>query len=155
MPGGKKTKRILRAPGQVACGLAVACLSAFAALPSTAQEAGTAAGSISLSELKAILDRQQSELDAQKQQIAAQRELLDQQAALIDALQKRHRGRALRKVRQLHRLWKDYPTQTLAEAIAAALEYGLNDISRIETMVLRRIAGEMFRLPVDPEKDDG
>ena len=78
-----------------------------------------------------------------------------QLAALIDALQKRHGGRALRKVRQLHRLWRDYPTQPLLDAIIAALEYGLIDISRIETMVLRRIAGDMFRLPVDPEDHDG
>lgn len=78
-----------------------------------------------------------------------------QLVALIDALQKHHGGRALRYIRQLHRLWRDYPTPPLLDAIGVALEFGLTDIGRIETMVLRRIAGDLFRLPVDPEDNDG
>ena len=96
--------------------------------------------------------RQQPALTEEERLLRAQGPQL---AALIDALQKRHGGRALRKVRQLHRLWRDYPTEPLLKAISAALEYGLIDISRIETMVLRRIAGDMFRLHVDTEDNDG
>ena len=75
-------------------------------------------------------------------------------AALIDALQKRHGGRAVRAVRRLHQLWNDYPIEALRGAVSSALEYGLIDLSRIETMVLRRIAGDFFRLSIDQQEDD-
>lgn len=76
-------------------------------------------------------------------------------SALIDALQRRHGGRAVKAVRELHRMWHDYPTEALRGAVAVGLEYGLLDIARLETMVLRRIAGDFFQLPTEPEKDDG
>jgi transposase len=75
--------------------------------------------------------------------------------ALIDALQKRHGGRAVKAVRQLHRIWNDYPTEAVREAVSVALEHGLLDLGRIEKMVLKRIAGDLFRLPTTPEEDDG
>ena len=77
--------------------------------------------------------------------------------ALIQALRKRHGGRAVKAVRRLHRLWNDHPTEPVREAISVALKYGLTDLQRIERMVLRRIAGDFFRLPIDdnePEDDD-
>ena len=74
--------------------------------------------------------------------------------ALIEALRKRHGGRAVKAVRRLHRMWNDYPTDVVREAVSVALEYGLTDLQRIERMVLRRIAGDFFRLPVDDEEDD-
>jgi transposase len=67
-------------------------------------------------------------------------------AAMVDALQKRHGGRATRKLMRLHRLWLDYPEEPLRSALAVAIEYGLHDIDRIETLVLRRVAGDFFRL---------
>lgn len=70
---------------------------------------------------------------------------------LVVALRKRHGGRALRSVRQLHRLYQDYPTEVLVAAVRTALEYGLLDVSRIETIVLQRIAGDFFRLPIHKE----
>ncbi len=73
---------------------------------------------------------------------------------MIDTLQKRYGGRAVRAVRRLHRMWTDYPTEALTEALQVALRYGLTDIERIERMVLRRIAGDFFRLPIDDEDDD-
>ncbi|MEN8184598.1 MAG: IS21 family transposase, partial [Myxococcota bacterium] len=80
--------------------------------------------------------------------------------AMVDALRKRHGGQALRAVRRLHRLWRDYPTEPVVDAVEVALEHGLLDLSRIERMVLRRIAGDFFRIPVvddppdQPENDD-
>jgi len=71
--------------------------------------------------------------------------------ALVDGLRKRSGGRALRKVRQLHRLYLDYPTEAVVDAVATALEYGLLDVSRIETIVLQRVAGDFFRLPTHEE----
>ena len=75
-------------------------------------------------------------------------------AALVDALQKRHGGQAVKAVRRLHRIWTDYPTETVRGAISVALAYGLTDLERIETMVLRRVAGDIFRLPVNDRDDD-
>jgi len=74
--------------------------------------------------------------------------------ALVEALKKRYGGQAIRAVRQLHVLWRDYPDAPLRAAIAVALRYGLTDLKRIERLVLRQIAGDFFRLPTEPEEDD-
>jgi hypothetical protein len=80
----------------------------------------------------------------------------DELARLIDALQKRHGGRAVKAVRHLHRLWTDYPTEAVQGAISVALTHGLLDLARIERMVLRRVAGDFFQLPLtDEENTDG
>ncbi len=72
----------------------------------------------------------------------------------IDTLQVRHGGGARKAVRQLHQIWLDYPADGVAHAISTALEYGLTNLSRIERMILRRIAGDFFQLPLDSEEDD-
>jgi hypothetical protein len=75
--------------------------------------------------------------------------------ALIEALRKRHGGRAKRAVGTLHRIWRDYPNDAVRGAVAVALEYGLTDVRRIEKMVLERIAGDFFHLPThDDEPND-
>jgi transposase len=74
-------------------------------------------------------------------------------AAMVDALQKRHGGRATRKLMRLHRLWLDYPSEPLQSALTVALEYGLLDLDRIEAIVLRHVAGDFFRLPVNNDDD--
>jgi hypothetical protein len=79
----------------------------------------------------------------------------DELVRLIDLLQKRHGGRAVKQLKHLHRMWTDYPQEPLLGAITEALRYGLIDLRRIERMVLRRIAGEYFRLPIEEESDDG
>lgn len=73
-------------------------------------------------------------------------------AALIDALQKHYGGRGLKGVRRLHKLWTDYPTDALQSAVSVALQHGLIDLGRIEQMVLRRIAGDFFRLPTEDKE---
>ncbi len=73
---------------------------------------------------------------------------------LADALRRRHGGQASRAMRQLHRMWLEYPTEALIGAVRVALDHGLVDLERIERMVLRRIAGDFFRLPVEPGPDD-
>lgn len=72
---------------------------------------------------------------------------------LVDGLRKRHGGQAAKTVRRLHRFFLDYPTEPLVDAVRTANEYGLLDLGRIERMVLRRIAGDFFRLPTDPDHD--
>ena len=68
-------------------------------------------------------------------------------ARMLDELKKRHGGRAARGMRQLHRIYLDYPLEAILPALEAALQYGLVDLVRIERMILRRLAGDFFRLP--------
>lgn len=74
--------------------------------------------------------------------------------AMINALRKQRGGRAVRAVRRLHRMYIEYPDGPLREALTEALHYGLFDLERIERMVLRRVAGNFFRLR-PPDDDEG
>lgn len=76
-------------------------------------------------------------------------------AALCDRLRESHGGQSLRAMRQLLRIWRDYPNEAVLPAVARALEFGLTDLNRIERMVLRKIRGDFFNLPIDPEDEDG
>jgi transposase len=69
-------------------------------------------------------------------------------ADLCALLKKRSRGGAQRAFCRLHRIYVDYPTDAVVAAARQAVRYGLSDLGRIETMVLRAIAGDFFRLPV-------
>jgi hypothetical protein len=72
--------------------------------------------------------------------------------ALVEALRKHHGGRAVHAIRRLHRMFLDYPTEPLVSAVRSALEYGLLDLERIESLVLRRISGDFFRQPVEARR---
>ena len=76
--------------------------------------------------------------------------------AMIDALRKRHGGRATRILQRLHRIWLDYPEDALNFALTRALEHGLLDLGRVEKLVLQHVAGDFFRLPPaeDPNTHD-
>lgn len=67
------------------------------------------------------------------------------------------RGRSLRTLRKLLGMVRDYPREPLLSAIRIATHYGLDDMERLEKLVLRHIAGEFFpRLPeVGPSEGDG
>lgn len=86
---------------------------------------------------------------------AAGREL----CALVELLKKKHGGRAARAIKHLYKLYLDYPTELLASAAGEAVGYGLSDLERIERMVIRKAAGEFFRLqendPPGPEENHG
>jgi len=75
-------------------------------------------------------------------------------AQLVDALRKHHGGGAARALRHLHRMALEYPTEVLILALQEALPYGLIDLHRIERMVLRRLAGQFFRLPLPPTEEE-
>ena len=71
---------------------------------------------------------------------------------LVSRLRKRYGGQALRKVRQLRRMYLEYPTDVLVAAVEDALRFDLYDLERIDRMVLQRIQGDFFRLaPLDSE----
>jgi len=74
-------------------------------------------------------------------------------AAMVEALRKRHGGRAVRAVQRLRRMWLDYPQAPLERALAIALAHGLFDLERIESLVLKHIAGDFFRLPTSNDQE--
>jgi hypothetical protein len=75
-------------------------------------------------------------------------------AAMVEALKKRHAGRATRLLQRLHRMWLEYPQEPLDAALRTALEHGLFELQRIEALVLRHVAGDFFRLrPTDDEDE--
>jgi hypothetical protein len=41
----------------------------------------------------------------------------------------------------------EYPQEPLDKALRVALDHGLLELHRIETLVLRFVAGDFFRLP--------
>lgn len=72
-------------------------------------------------------------------------ELLDYAQDLV----RRSKKRPTLALRHLLRLIRDYPREPLVAAIAEAHHYGLFDLDRVETMVLRRIATHFFRFDGD------
>ena len=80
---------------------------------------------------------------------------IPQLAPYIEALKKRCAGRATVSLRRLLRLVDDYPRSVLLEAIQAAAQYGLYDLERVETMILRKLAREYFQIkPHSPNSED-
>jgi hypothetical protein len=72
-------------------------------------------------------------------------------ARYVDGLRQRHPGRAVAALRRLERLWRDHPQASVLAALTEALTYGMYDLARLERMVLRRIAGDVFG--IDPMSD--
>jgi len=73
---------------------------------------------------------------------------------LCSRLRRRYGGQALRAMRRLHRMYLEYPTEPLCDAVEHALTYDLIDLARIERIALERIAGTYFRLPTHPEDEE-
>jgi hypothetical protein len=69
---------------------------------------------------------------------------------LVAHLKSRHPGRAVRPLRRLNQLYLDYPTEQLRAVIRRALDHGLYDLGRIESMVLSHLSGAFFRDSQDP-----
>jgi transposase len=65
------------------------------------------------------------------------------------------RGRSLRRFRQLVRIVRDYPREPVLSAIRVATHYGLDDMERLETLVLRHIAREFFPMPPESAPGEG
>ena len=74
-------------------------------------------------------------------------------AGYLEALKKRYAGRLTLPLRRLLRLVNDYPRAPLLEVLEAARQYGLFDLERVESMVLRKLAREYFQ--IKPGSDDG
>jgi transposase len=80
-------------------------------------------------------------------------ERLPEIAEYLQALKKRFPGRyATPLLRRLLRLVNDYPRPPLLETLQTALQYGLFDLERVETMILRKLAREYFQIPPRPAR---
>jgi len=73
-------------------------------------------------------------------------------AAYVALLKKR--GRSLHRLHKLARIVRDYPREPLLAAIRTATHYGLDDVDRLERLVLRHIAGEFFPPPAEEAKGE-
>jgi transposase len=68
------------------------------------------------------------------------------------ALKQRAYGRGVRALRRLLELKRTYPSGPFLAAIEQALRFGLFDLQRLETLILKQVAGDFFNL--HGEKDD-
>lgn len=79
----------------------------------------------------------------QEQVLTGQNPVLDQYVA---ALKKRSPGRGVARLRRLLELQRSYPAEPFLAAVKQALQYGLFDLSRLERLILERVAGDFFSL---------
>lgn len=56
-------------------------------------------------------------------------------------------GRGTLALRRLLQMVREYPREPVVAAVTTALHYGLYDLERLETMILRRIARDYFIVP--------
>jgi hypothetical protein len=76
-------------------------------------------------------------------------------ASYIETLKKHCAGRAVVPLRRLLRMVDDYPRSALLEALQAAAQYGLYDLQRVETIILRALAQEYFQIrPYHRDEED-
>src|SRR5262249_18239168 len=68
------------------------------------------------------------------------------------ALKKRAYGRGVRALRRLLELKRTYPPGPFLAPIEQALRFGLFDLQRLETVILKQVAGDFVNL--ESEKDD-
>lgn len=68
-------------------------------------------------------------------------------AGYVEALKRVCAGRGTLALRRLLQMVRDYPREPLVAAVRTASQYGLYDLDRLESMVLRRIAKEYFTPP--------
>jgi transposase len=75
--------------------------------------------------------------------------------AYVAALGVHHHGRGARALNRLLQLKRSYPPQPFLAAVAQALKYRLFDLTRLETLILRHVAGDFFAIDDDHQDDDG
>jgi hypothetical protein len=69
------------------------------------------------------------------------------------ALKQRAHGRGVRALRRLLELKRTYPAGPFLAAVEQALHFGLFDLARLETLILRQVAGDFFDLDAAADDD--
>ena len=77
------------------------------------------------------------------------REISDLMNSYVSALQQHIKGQGHLSIKRLYRMTKEYPLDSIEKAIETALHYGLFDLTRLENMILKHIAGDYFKLDMD------
>jgi transposase len=65
-----------------------------------------------------------------------------------------HHGRGMRAMHRLVQIKQTYPPEPFRAAVQQALKFGLFDLTRLEHLVLRHVAGDFFALARDDDDDD-
>jgi hypothetical protein len=73
----------------------------------------------------------------------------------VKALIKHTNGRGTRALNRLVQMQRTYPAEPFLGALEQALKYGLFDLTRVQTLVLRQVAGDFFAMGEDANEDDG
>src|SRR5690606_20371546 len=68
---------------------------------------------------------------------------------IVELRRRAPRGQAIARLRQLRRLLRDYPEPPLRLALRDAARYGLYELDRVETMILRHIRHDYFPRPLE------
>jgi transposase len=79
----------------------------------------------------------------EEKELRASSQTLDLYVAQI---KRRSAGRAVRPLRRLLDLKRTYPEEAFNAACEQALHYGLFDLTRLERLILGRVAGDFFRI---------
>jgi hypothetical protein len=69
------------------------------------------------------------------------------------ALKQRAYGRGVRALRRLLELKRTYPSGPFLAAVEQALRFGLFDLQRLETLILKQVAGDFFSLESESDED--
>ncbi len=80
---------------------------------------------------------------------AQQALLVDAPAVLRDyvqALVAHAPGRGVARLKRLLQFQRTYPTEPFLAAVAQALTYGLYDLTRLESLILKQVRGAFFQL---------
>jgi transposase len=64
-----------------------------------------------------------------------------------------HHGRGVRALHRLVQIKRSYPVEPFLAAVEQALKFGLFDLTRLEHLVLRHVAGDFFALGSDDDDD--
>jgi hypothetical protein len=97
-----------------------------------------------------IPHRKAREPSLQAQLLSSQGGVLD---AYVQALVKHLNGRGTRALNRLVQMQRTYPAQPFLAALEQALKYGLFDLTRVQTLVLRHVAGDFFA--IDDKENNG
>jgi len=75
-------------------------------------------------------------------------------ARYAERLKRRPRGHGLRALKRLLELQRSYPKQPFLAALEQALHFGLFDLGRLETLILRNVVGDFFALNTEQPDPD-
>lgn len=74
--------------------------------------------------------------------------------AFVSLLLKKAPGRGAAVVRRLYRMYNEYPQESFLVAVREAHKYGMRDLSRLENMVLKAMAGRLFPHTTEHNQED-